>query len=593
MSSRLSRTSCTYRPKHDPETVYETGAIVRFEQVPRRLHSQKPQAPGPDNSAGPPLNGSRKRPYREQENGDGQDAPENTNRVMKQARRGYDGDRGGGGTDVNSAWANPGMAMGYNPSDNPLALVAGFPGFPRGPDGLPFPSPFMYPGQGRGGAKGGNKRGRKQRCRQFDTQGFCPRGLTCPHDHSLPDFPAASLPLSLGINAAYDPSDPNLLLFAAQQQLSNFAPPNIKGPPKKRRGDKPRKTSREKGSRAPFSVEGPFGQITEVTLKPYKYLAIIKFDSWDSANAAYQCPKAIFDNRFVKVFWYKDEAESSSKGRRRPDSTSLDPDAHPSDPTFDMDDFIRRQEEAQRAFEEKRQRRTELLKQKEELDKRQQDLLERQLEIKRKLEVRLGTASGGANQGEEEGSAATESLRAQLMKLEEEARILGLDPNSEGALFDEGSSFAPRGGYRGRGGARGNFRGRGSGPRGGFRGGYGGGYGDVHEAYAAYSLDNRPKRVSVTGIDFTVPQKDEALRQFLLGIGEFTAVETTPSTTHVTFKDRKTAEMFFVQVNNNTLPGVEGTLEAAWIPNATPRLRPDQVPQEVAGARTQRAARRQ
>lgn len=64
-------------------------------------------------------------------------------------------------------------------------------------------------------------------------------------------------------------------------------------------------------------------------------------------------------------------------------------------------------------------------------------------------------------------------------------------------------------------------------------------------------------------------------------------METTPSTTHVTFKDRKTAEMFFVQVNNNTLPGVEGTLEAAWIPNATPRLRPDQVPQEVAGTRTQ------
>jgi len=30
-----------------------------------------------------------------------------------------------------------------------------------------------------------------------------------------------------------------------------------------------------------------------------------------------------------------------------------------------------------------------------------------------------------------------------------------------------------------------------------------------------YSLDNRPKKVVITGVDFTVPEKDEALRQHL------------------------------------------------------------------------------
>ena len=47
----------------------------------------------------------------------------------------------------------------------------------------------------------------------------------------------------------------------------------------------------------------------------------------------------------------------------------------------------------------------------------------------------------------------------------------------------------------------------------GVRGGYGGGYGDVHEAYAAYSLDDQPKTVAITGINFTMLAKDEALRQ--------------------------------------------------------------------------------
>ena len=47
----------------------------------------------------------------------------------------------------------------------------------------------------------------------------------------------------------------------------------------------------------------------------------------------------------------------------------------------------------------------------------------------------------------------------------------------------------------------------------GVRGGYGGGYGDVHEAYAAYSLDNRPRTVAITDIDFTMLAKDETLRQ--------------------------------------------------------------------------------
>lgn len=61
------------------------------------------------------------------------------------------------------------------------------------------------------------------------------------------------------------------------------------------------------------------------------------------------------------------------------------------------------------------------------------------------------------------------------------------------------------------------------------------------------------------------------------GVGEFAAIETTPAATHITFKDRKTAETFLIQLDNNTLPGVEGTLKVTWVPNSASRLRPDLI----------------
>lgn len=98
-----------------------------------------------------------------------------------------------------------------------------------------------------------------------------------------------------------------------------------------------------------------------------------------------------------------------------------------------------------------------------------------------------------------------------------------------------------------------------------------------------YNLDNRTKRVAVTG-DLT-GEKDEALRQYLLvsrafwlqwpgrlktelmetqGVGEFEAIEAhpdRPDTQVVTFKDRLTAETFMY--GNQDIPLV-GKLDFAW-----------------------------
>lgn len=51
-------------------------------------------------------------------------------------------------------------------------------------------------------------------------------------------------------------------------------------------------------------------------------------------------------------------------------------------------------------------------------------------------------------------------------------------------------------------------------------------------------------------------------------------MESTPSTTHISFKDRKAAESFYAGLNGKPLPGQEDTLAVAWVPNGSASLVP-------------------
>ena len=265
-----------------------------------------------------------------------------------------------------------------------------------------------------------------------------------------------------------------------------------------------------------------FGNIIELTMPADSRLAIIKFDSWESANAAWSSPKVIFDNRFVKVFWYKDEGESSQKSKHANGTKNGTTNGNHSpeeskEPEFDMEEFLRKQEDAQKIHEEKTQKRQEIEKERQKLEERQKELVARQQEEKRKLQAKLAAKNGNhtaSSPSDGKPSTQAEALRAQLAALQEEANSLGIDPSD---AQDESSSWAPRG--RGRGSRV--YRGRGSFPPRAHRGSYGyrgrGGTGteNRHAAYAAYSLDLRPKIIAITGADFTAPEKEEALRQYL------------------------------------------------------------------------------
>lgn len=299
--------------------------------------------------------------------------------------------------------------------------------------------------------------------------------------------------------------------------------------------------SRRRQNRASFSMDGPthdqtkttvvvenipeehfseeavrnffseFGNIENISMQEHKRLAVVRYDSWKAANAAYRSPKVIFENRFVRVFWYQDDADKAVAATGPIDTALGGGEGTSDEPEFDMDAFIKKQEEAQRQHEDKMAKKQELDKQRQDLERRQRELLIRHREEQQKLQAKLTSKKGGGENAEEESGSLNAALRAQLAALEDEAKLLGLDPSS----VDELDSWYSSG--RGRGRGRGGFphRSRGGASRG--RGSYRGGYkGDVHAAYAAYSLDNRPKTVSVSGVDFTSPEKDEALRQYLL-----------------------------------------------------------------------------
>lgn len=470
------------------------------------------------------------------------------------------------------------------------------------------------------------QQGRKK-CWDYEKKGYCPRGLNCKFEHSTGTEPLYNnLPTPQASGQIQLPSeeyDPNSATVMQAPQMPQFPvqpkPTPSNGYHNNHNRDNRQQRQRAGGSRAPFSAEGPvhdrtqtkvvvesipeenfdedqirgffsqFGNIEEVTMMPYKRLAIVKYDNWGSANAAYKSPKVIFDNRFVKVFWYKEEKHATianggggANGTKNGVSANGTPGGESTETKaeeIDMEEFTRRQEEAQKIHEEKMKKKQEIEQQRADLEKRSKELQARQEAERQRLLAKIAssrknpTATGGdaspvAETKDGNTSSKTDALKATLAKLQEEANAMGIDPDAVKQDDDDAmiSTYTP--GYS-RGGRGGYFRGRGGyTPRASFRGAARGGRGNIHTAYAAFSLDNRPRKVAVSGVDFSAPEKDEALRRHLFVLGEGSAeIQVTPTVTHVNFSDRKSAETFYFSVKNKKIQGVDEDLELSWVAN--------------------------
>lgn len=274
-----------------------------------------------------------------------------------------------------------------------------------------------------------------------------------------------------------------------------------------------------------------FGKIEEVTMQAYKRLALVRYEDYASARRAYDSPKVIFDNRFVKVYWYKPESvpTAPTNGATAKHSSTT---ASADEQVYDKEKFERDTMAAQKKQDEKKALLRDTDAKRQALERKKEELAQRQAEEKKKLMEKL--AARGKSEGlspnteadaspwrtngtnwtdDSKASAQTKALRAQVAALEAEAKSLGLDT----ALTED--PWAPRG--RGRGRGRGSYRawegfaGRGSA----FDSSRGSGRGRAvfrgTRAGGAYNLDNRTKKVAVSGVEFD-DKKDEALRQYLL-----------------------------------------------------------------------------
>jgi len=403
--------------------------------------------------------------------------------------------------------------FGFDPN-NPMASLMAF----QQAVGMQVPMPFSS-------MDGQNKTQSGKRCRDYDNKGICIRGASCPYDH---------------INDI-EPGDTG---YAQNGHDSSSG----RGRGRGRGGGYGQRGGR--GGRADFSSAAPnhdrnltsivvenvpeenfsesavtsffsdFGQIESVTMQDQTRLAIVKYVDYEGARRAYDSPKVIFDNRFVKVYWYKpdEERRSSTRGRggkynglERPDNGGEDVDMTNEDetlttPTFDPEAFAAQQAIAQQRFEAQKAARAE----REELEAK----VTAQAEERAQLLAKLAQKTSQSNV--DSPSSQTDALRAKLAALEAEARSIGLNPDSPTTSeypSSRGGSFRGRGRGRGRGFSAGSYSPYPTrGGRGAWRGSSRGTTGAVKR------LDNRPRALVVTFDDGSLfdESKDEALKQYLL-----------------------------------------------------------------------------
>ena len=538
-------------------------------QPPRRMSFEPPRQP----------NESRKRSYHDWDRAVEANANgpyQSGERPTKHARRG-----GRGGGDLQRTLRPSAQSFAATPQQNPMlsaGLQLGLPPFDvnnpfaalmamqqaMGFAGLPLPpTPLATTGLPRVGQA-------HQRCRDYDTKGFCARGAACPYEHGENPYI---------VPQSKDEYDPNTAA------LFSGSPDRVGRVRSSRGGQRPHVGHVRGGpKRAPFSQVDPnydrtmttivveqipeesfeesivhdffstFGSITEIKMQPYKRLAIVEFEDYDSAQAAYESPQVVFGNRFVKIYWYSPEGVPSPPNAHQHKSKQRAEEAQ-----IDMEEVIKRQAAAQRKYEEKMEQRLKVEEKRQELNAK----LEATEAERMRLAALLAKKTGKPFHAPCEGNAQTEALRAQLATLEAEAKRLGIDPDMASTDWTAAPSYRGGRGYRGR--ARG--RGYQGSPRGAWAG-----HGAPAGVRMRSVLDNRPRSVTVRSLDGVYDDFADPLREYLLLDGKDSAsLERHPERKDaaiVRFEERYEAEGLMSAAGQPHLAHL-GRIELSWyVPEA-------------------------
>ncbi|KAI9890947.1 MAG: hypothetical protein M1814_003448 [Vezdaea aestivalis] len=571
---------------------------------------------------------SRKRGWQDVEDMEMHDAQQARlhERSFKQARRAgnarggrADGGLGRGRSDLGQGRGGRPPPMGPYHSGLPSSMGQQTP-----PGGLPFSAPPSTP-QGFPFDPSQDPMGAILAMQQ---------AMGLPPLPGMPSFPQVGNGLSqFGTNQEYDPKSailPDLQLMQSVKTNSNGTSRG-RGSDRSRGGGLSRGefSSSRKGGRADFSLPGPsndrslsavvienipeesfkeskvqeffgqFGTIDKVEMQAYKRLAVVYYQSNEMAKRAYNSPKVIFDNRFVKVYWYKPDAQNKPTNgaatHGKSSGQSTDADAMVEDAPS-LEEIAKKQADLQKQHEEKSKRKEATEKQQRELDAKKEELARAQAEETTKLMDKIAarskakkssqsgspiTENGPIGAPEEESDEESRQLKKMLESLRKKATGLGIDPDNLSSARTAPGLDTPLGdGSRGRGRGRPGYRGRAgyfprgrgsydpSHSRGGYRGrGWGGDY-SRGTWVRPLKLDNRTKKVAVAAEGDFDSSRDEELRQHLLNVGEYESIEpdtNSKDTVVITFKDRYTADKFYHA--DRTLPGV-GKVNLSWVNTA-------------------------
>ncbi|WBW71978.1 MTREC (exosome adaptor) complex RNA-binding subunit Rmn1 [Schizosaccharomyces osmophilus] len=270
-----------------------------------------------------------------------------------------------------------------------------------------------------------------------------------------------------------------------------------------------------------------FGILEKVELDPEHHAAILTFTSHEAAQNAWTTPEPIFNNRFIKIFWYNSNKASQGRPAFRKDFSQVSsesPDVEyqeDEDPTLLLqnEDFHKDIAEKQKLHEGRMKRLEENKKALEELNKRKQELALQQLEQQKLLMSKMREA-------DPESKNNSQLLETQLAVLKAEAESLGIPVAGEGSQAGQSTNHHPSSSLASQRGSS-AYRGRG---RGAF-------------SLASMSIDNRPTKIKVKNV---TPEKNETLLQSVFSIGDYESIdELNPDERLINFQNRKSAERFY------------------------------------------------
>lgn len=410
-----------------------------------------------------------------------------------------------------------------------------------------------------------SNRGFKMRCPDYDQAGFCTLGNNCLLEHSDTQLHAppsdAFKPKSTTFQNTYgqetiqgqqksrESSQRHSYPFNHQMSNTGFGnegpaeDPNIKSIVVEQIPDA---FFNELTIRKFFSQ---FGQIQKIDMRPAQQLAVIAFQTKAGAYKAWSSPQPVFNNRFVKVYWYRPDSESQeqSKGYQFENSAEVDYKA-----------FLQTLEEKQKAHDQRRAAKAAT-------DQARQEIIARREAMAKDLDellTKLAIAEGREHTKTQEPSkgrpsAKVQALREQLRRMQAEARSLGIDlksPANPTSYNLRQPSWSPRG----RSVSQSRYGGF---PSSAYRSPapFGSGY-----RTTSHKLDNRPKTIAISGVEFD-SITEEKLQAYLAQSGPFEAIEPNPARDDsrlVHFAERWQAETIIF--GGRVIPGV-GHVELAWV----------------------------